>query len=327
MPLSSLLSNGIKEALEKKKGSSADIILFLIAAMRRQGFDADPVILSTRDNGVPNDMYPVLTDYNYVICRLIIEGQQYLLDATEDFNPFGTLPERCLNGKGRLLNEKASAWVDLKPAERGRNLAMMNMKLGEDGIMRGTIQNTFAGYEAIDFRKHYYSHKDHNDYVDDLKKRLPALEIKKVEVKYADEIGKAVVQQIEVEIETFGQSSSSFNFNPFILSKWSENPFKSTERLYPVDFGAPLEMTTIFNLEYPAGFEVINLPEKIGLALPNAGGRYMVDAKGLDNRVTYSNSLIINKSVYSPEEYHYLKELFNKVVEVQNADLLFRKKS
>jgi hypothetical protein len=321
-------SDGIKTAIQNKKGNSADINLFMIGAMRKQKIDASPVILSTRENGLVNDLYPVLSGFNYVVAGVKIGEQLYLLDATDDFHPFGVLPEKCLNGKGRLLHEDGSSWVDLKPADRGKNLNMIVAKLGADGVLRGTLQSTFLGYEAIDFRKEFFSHSNENEYLEDLRSRIPGIEITKMELSNVNEYDKPVVRNLEVEIAAFDNlNENSFLFNPYLLGKWKENPFKSTARLYPVDFGVPIEMTTILTLEYPADLELVNLPENLGLSLPNSGGRYIVDSKGFENKITLTNTLQINKTVFTSHEYHYLRELFQKVVEVQNTDLLFRKKT
>jgi transglutaminase-like putative cysteine protease len=320
-------SDGIKKAVQNKKGNIADINLFLVGALRKQKLDASPVILSTRDNGMANDLYPVLSSFNYVIAAVNIDGKTYLLDATDDFHPFGMLPEKCLNGKGRLLHEDGSSWVELKPADRGKNVLMVNAKLGTDGVLRGTLETTYMGYEAVSFRKQFFSHADPKDYQKDLQSKLGNIEIKKMEIVNADNYTLPVVRKLEVEIPAFDDINSAFLFNPYLLGKWKENPFKSTERLYPVDFGAPIEMVTIVNLEYPAELELVNVPSKVGLSLPNAGGRYIVDANSLQNKLTLTNSLQINKTVFSSQEYHYLRELFQKIIEVQNTDLMFKKRS
>jgi hypothetical protein len=35
---------------------------------------------------------------------------------------------------------------------------------------------------------------------------------------------------------------------------------------------------------------------------------------------------LFNKSIYTPEEYPYLKELFNKIVDTHKTDFVFEKK-
>jgi hypothetical protein len=127
----------------------------------------------------------------------------------------------------------------------------------------------------------------------------------------------------------FGEGSyngDNFLFNPFITEQWQRNPFKSSERLYPVDFGAPLEEITILTLDYPPGYEIDELPSKVGLSLPQNGGRFIFEIQNAMNKLSVNNSLLIAKPVFTSNEYHYLKELFNNVLAVQRTELVFKKK-
>ena len=319
---------GIKKAFDKKIGNVGDINLSLIAALRYAGLNVEPVILSTRSNGLPIELHPVLSDFNYVVAKVNIDDKVYLADATDDFHPFGILPQRCLNGRGRVLGEKESYWIDLKPADRAKQLTVFNLKLESDGVIRGGVQTTYTGYEAIDQRKKIYSFANQNEYIAKLEAQSDVFEIKNHEIKNAEDLDKTLIEKLDIEIPVFDNGrADNFLFNPFILSKWEKNPFKSQERLYPVDFGVPMETVIILNLEYPEEYEIINIPDKIGLALPNSGGRFIFEAKNENNKLTFTHSLVIGKTVFAASEYQYLKELFNRIVQVQNADLIFKKKA
>jgi hypothetical protein len=133
-----------------------DINLSLVAAFRAAGLPADPVILSTRANGFPIEVHPVITDFNYVIATLKLGDKQYLLDATDDFLPFGLVPEKCINGKGRVLAEDDSYWLPLEAPALRKWVAAMTLKIGEDGKMNGSLVNTYYGYAGVDERKRIY---------------------------------------------------------------------------------------------------------------------------------------------------------------------------
>jgi hypothetical protein len=317
---------GIKKAFDQKTGNVGDINLSLIAALRFAGLSVEPVILSTRENGLPIEIHPVLSDFNYLIAKVTIAEQSYLLDATEDLYPFGLIPERCLNGKGRALGEDESYWIELKPTNKRRQMSMLNIKLGDDGILTGNLQTTFVGYEAVRVRKKIYSYSTTQEYIDAVKNTFEGIEVKSVELSNVDDIEKPVLQKMELSIPAFESNSTTFLFNPFITNRWEENPFRSNERLHPVDFGVPIDEVMLVTIQYPQTFEIVNLPEKTGLALPNSGGRYIVDGQNVNGTVTISSSLLINRPIFSSQEYHYLKELFNRIVQVQNTDLLFKRK-
>jgi hypothetical protein len=319
---------GISKAFEARKGNVGDINLSLVAALRHAGLEVEPVILSTRANGTVVELHPVLSEFNYVIAKVNIGEKSYLADATEKYYPFGLLPERCLNGKGRAIGDGKSYWVDLKPNDVGKTVSLYSFVLDDEGVMTGTLETTFIGYDAVNKREEIVSFPSQDEYIRELKGTMGSIEINGYEIKNLDDIEKPITRKLAITLRAFDPDVSNFLFNPFFFDKWSENPFKSRERLYPVDFAAPVERTIVFNLEYPPGFEIVNLPEKGGLSLPNAGGRFLFEAVAKDgNKLSINNSLSIRKTVFSSSEYHYLKELFNRIIQVQGGELVFKKKA
>lgn len=154
-------------------------------------------------------------------------------------------------------------------------------------------------------------------------------DLKKFALKYSfenvDDFTKPMVVNMQIEINAYS-GVNNFLLNPFFIDRWDANPFQSSERLYPVDFGAPMEEIVIFNLEYPDSYLIDELPADLGLALPNAGGRYLFKMQNTGNTLTMNSSLLINKTVFTSDEYHYLKELFSRVVSTQQTDLVFKTK-
>lgn len=318
---------GIKEAFDKRKGNVGDINLSLIAALRYGGINAEPVLLSTRNNGLPTDVHPVLSDFNYVIAKVDLDGKTYLLDATDDFMPFGVIPQRCLNGKGRVLGEKESYWYDLLASEKSRFVTMMNAKLDLDGSIKGTLNTSFFGYDAIDERMKIARAGSIEAYVKEFISSHQGIEVIAFKVENADDLNKPLIRNLEVQI-TNGDNidADQFLFNPFVTGRMEENKFKSPDRLYPVDFAAPVDQSFILTLEYPESFGPVDLPKTVALSLPNSGGRYIFDVKTFGNKLTMNSKLSINRAVFTANEYHYIRELFANMVSIQQNDFYFRKK-
>ena len=115
-------------------------------------------------------------------------------------------------------------------------------------------------------------------------------------------------------------------FSPFIVERWKNNPFRSAERTYPVDFGAPLEELTLLTWSYPPTYSVDELPKNVAIALPQNGGRYLFSTSVVSNKIQVMSNLTLSKSVYSPTEYHILKELFSRVIQSQESQIVLKKK-
>ncbi len=101
--------DALKDIFKKKKGSVAEINLLLVAMLRETGLHADPVILSTRSNGVTNAKYPIYENFNYVVVRAQIDNKIFFLDATQPLLGFGKLPLECYNGHARVVTRNGFA--------------------------------------------------------------------------------------------------------------------------------------------------------------------------------------------------------------------------
>ena len=145
----------------------SSINILLHNALRESGIDVKPILISTRNNGFPTTIFPVIYDYNYLIVQATINDKTYLLDATDSHLNFGDIPFKCLNQFGRLLDFKnGSDWVDLKPSTPSNILYQANLKFNEDNALVGTVKSKRTGYPAYYKKKAYYSNSD--DYLDKL---------------------------------------------------------------------------------------------------------------------------------------------------------------
>lgn len=71
---------GVETAFNERNGNVAEINLMLTSMLKMAGLDANPVLLSTRDNGVA--LFPNRSKFNYVIACVNLDGKQILLDAS-----------------------------------------------------------------------------------------------------------------------------------------------------------------------------------------------------------------------------------------------------
>jgi len=138
----------LRKAYEAHRGTSADVNLLLIAALREAGLPAYPVLLSTRDHGRINPEYPLLERFNYVVALVpLADGKDLLVDATNPLLPCGVLPKRCLNKSGRLIAKKEAdgRWVDLAPAQRHVRYRQVALMLDAQGGLTGNVHEEQSG--------------------------------------------------------------------------------------------------------------------------------------------------------------------------------------
>ncbi len=316
----------LRSAYNDKEGSAGDINLMLTLMLKKVGLKADPVVLSTRSNGIINSYNPVITQFNYVIAHVNIDGKDYLLDATDPLCTFNILPPRCLNGKGFIVSKQGYKWIDLNPDLEYKYTTMANLKINEEGELIGYISNSRKDYAAYSLRKQIEKEKNEDEFIEEIENDNPGLTIENYKYTNIDSIYKPIKEYYEVIIGDKAEMVSDFiYFNPMLFEQVENNPFKLKERKYPVDFSYPIKETYVLNLEVPDGYIVDELPASFQLQLPgnSAAFSYMVNTQG--NRIQLLNKIFINKPVFIYDEYSQLVDFYNKIVEKHAEQIVFKK--
>ena len=319
--------DNIKKALETRSGNVADVNLSLIAALSAANLDAEAVILSTRDNGTVNKLYPVISDFNYLIAKVNIGDKSYLLDATEPLLPFGLLPLRCINDQGRVINlKKPSYWIDLKASQKTVTNYILTGKMTTDGKILGTLTTHTTGYAAFNKRKEILRYNSPDEYVEKLDERLSRIKILEHKILNLDSVENLLTEKYEVEFTiNDGSNHSQFYFSPFFINPVSKNPFNLNERTYPVDLGAASDERITMQISLPEKYQLMEKPKDMAISLPNGGGRYLLQTNLDNDTISVSQILQFNNAIYQPDEYLFLKEFYSRIIQNQKTEFLLKK--
>lgn len=319
--------NGVDVALRNKNGNIADINLALIAVLNAADIEAYPILVSSRENGLPHDLHPVISDFNYVIAGVKIDGELIQLDASDKLLAFGQLPIRAINGQGRIIySKKSSEWIPLENKIVSSTSFIFNGKLGEDGKIRGKLNIAQNGLDAYHKRKEILNFNSIEEYEEALDSRLTNMSLESLEISGLEESNNILLADMDVVIET-GQhlSSSSFVLNPIFIERTVKNPFNLDTRFYPVDLGARKHESYEINIEVPEGMTLISGPSNNNLTLPNNSARYLYRSDFKNNTLSVIQRLSLAKPYYSEDEYFGLKELYSRMIQQQKIDFNFKK--
>lgn len=319
--------NTIKKALDTHSGNTADINLALVAALSAAELDAEAVILSTRENGSVNTLFPVITDFNYVIAKINIDGKPYLLDASEPLMPFGLLPLNCINGQGRVIPlKKPSYWYDLRASQKEATRYNLTGELGKDGKIKGVLTTYSIGYAAFNKRRRILNASSIAEFVEKLDESMPKIKILKHEIKNLDSLENPLTEIYDVEISAFqNMDQVPLFFNPFFIDRTTRNPFNLNERTYPVDLGSQSEQRISLSIKLPNDYNLADKPKELNIALPEGGGRFLCTTSLEDGLLVFNQLLQFNKPIYEPEEYLALKEFYSRIIQVQKTDIILKK--
>jgi hypothetical protein len=139
---------GVRKAYKEKTGNIGDINLMLTAMLRYAGLNADPVLVSTRSNGI--SLFPNRNAFNYVIAAVQAPTGYVLLDASDKFSVPNVLPLQTLNWYGRLIRKDGSSEeIDLMPKKPSLDTVFMNYSIDADGKISGKTRRQSTDYNAL----------------------------------------------------------------------------------------------------------------------------------------------------------------------------------
>ncbi|HMK26088.1 MAG TPA: DUF3857 domain-containing protein [Chitinophagaceae bacterium] len=315
----------LKGLVKTHNGTVAEINLLLTAMMKYADIEADPVILSTRSNGYTLPMYPLLSKFNYVICRVAVDDKKFYLDASEPHIGFGQLPLRCYNGHARVVNKIAEV-VQLNSDELAETkITSIFIINDEKGNLIGSVQQTPGYYESNELRDRV-KEKGREQLQKDIKKDFGAdIVISNFQIdsldKYENELG------IHYDFDIKDEKEDIMYFTPLFGEGFKENPFKSAERFYPVEMPYAMDETVNLQLEVPVGYVVDELPKSVIVKMnEREDGMFEYRISQSGDNISLRSRIRFKRAFFMPEEYETLREFFNLIVSKQAEQIVFKKK-
>ena len=191
--------NGLRKAYSEGVGNCADVNLTLVAVLRELGLNANPVLVSTRSNGIP--IFPTNRGFNYVIAVVETDEGKIVLDASEKYSLPNILPLRAMNWNGTIVrDDKTIGFVKLSSSKVSRKIARLNYKITEDGIVEGVNRITYENYSSLAYRNENGNLKE-EIIISNIEQLNNDLEVLNFRVSNLNSVSKPVVEMYKFEIE------------------------------------------------------------------------------------------------------------------------------
>lgn len=313
----------VRKAWKEKKGSVGQINSLLVMMMREAGLNAEPVIISTRNNGILHPVFPDADKFNYLLAGVKLGENWITLDASSKGYPFGTLPVKCLNGNGWIVSDVQSGWVAVGNGNKSKRTTQVKLNLRENGTIDGDMKIMSKGYSDISRRKSLYK-SGKEDHIKNFNESLLDWEIDSVSFENEDNVYKSLVGNYHI-VNKDSEDSDIIYMNPMIINQYEENPFEADERVMPIDFAYNTNDSYVMEITLPEGYVVDELPKPAVFQLPGKAARYQFSATNVGQKISIINNLKISKLIYNRDEYEGIKKFFELMIEKQSEQIVIKK--
>jgi hypothetical protein len=323
-PRDMYITGHLADVVRKQSGSVGDINLLLVALLRKIGLKADPVVLTTRDEGINLSAFPVLRRLNYVIVRVVIDGKVWYVDAAHRKLGFGQLDEECYNGPARIISRTDSGSVDLEADSVQERKSTVVYISAIDKDAGGTWESTLGPQESYELRKSV-NEESKTKYFKNIQTQYGEdLTISDAGIDSLDQPDDPVKIHYSFNIHKTGDEAKIY-LNPFIGAGLRNNPFMAAERKYPIEMPYVSDELYVFNMQIPDGYAVEELPKSVRGTLNARDGTfdYLIGEQG--GMVQLRCRLKLNKATFSPEDYANLRDFYAMVVKKEAESIVLKK--
>ncbi|RQO34497.1 transglutaminase [Chryseobacterium sp. KBW03] len=315
--------DGIKKLLETKVGNAAEINLFLVMMLREAGLKADPLVISTVENGVINLVSPNISNMNFVLAAISLNDQFHIYDATSKQSSLDEIPLKNWNQFGILVTKGKSLQIQMTNTKSSNTFLTANAKINDDGSISGTYSDKDTGAYAM------YAKDSYDDNAEKYKKQYK----ENFSMDFTD-INSKVLESGEFESSMKFSSSNLIDrvgkkmiINPMLFLNKSSNEFDQVEaRKYPIDFGSPITKVKKVILEIPEGYTIEEMPKPKRIVTEDKEIEYTYSVEQKGNKLEVTTTTKISSSDYPKEYYPAFKQIWGVASKFENQVISLVKK-
>lgn len=318
-----LMSSSPRNAADKGTGNSAEINSVLMAAVKDAGFDVVPLLLNPRSRGRLPLAHPSFDGISTFILRVTLDdGKFAYLDGTDPDSDVDLLPTDLLVDRARIYGVSGDVgWCDLSRLAPGNTHINMTLGFDPELSVHGRITERYTNVPALRCSSAYGDARSEEEYVEALEEehhiRIDSLTINGLRSAH-------LTQEFTMTREP--ETAGDFIYlNATIIPFLTENPFKSPERKYPVEFDNPASYTMQGVLRLPEGYVVEELPRAARFNAFDGDITCFYMAQATNGVIQFNMRFNQKRLIFLPEEYADLQAFYGAVVNICNSRIVLRK--
>ena len=309
-----------KDFVSQKTGNMAEVNLFLCGMLKAAGYEATPILLSTRNHGKIPKNYPFTNFFNAVVVMVTQNGRTFLTDATNPLIKFDRIPPYCINDYGLIIDKEKEGWVDLsnKYQSVSNNSFMVSVDTTkmEANILLSKVTTEMESY----YLKNLYGDdpKNFEEYLTD----QGFSDVGNVKIRNFERPDKPFffAAQVNSELEVIGER---IVISPFFNLSIKENPLQQDDRTYPIDLIYAKTENFTSRITIPKGYVASELPENI--KVDDELVTISISYSQVDNQISVQGTYAFKKAVYEAKNYQQLKDHFETIVSRFNKQIVLKK--
>jgi hypothetical protein len=320
-------SNDIETSWKNKYGNPTSINIILVVLLRELGFDANPLLLSTRGNGKVYIYRPTIENFNYVITYINLDGQNLVIDASSHSSDVNLLPAHCLNDAGLVFEKSMAKWITLDCNKTYKSNKQYSVQLGEGDILIGSITADYFDFGIVDYFNKIEGASSSVEISKKLEAETMGMHITSIDppAMAGSESGAFRTKYDFTLNDKLTVQDNYLLFDCMLSLGTTENPLKEKTRSHPVEFLYPIKEVSSLVFIVPSGYKVEQLPKNVIFKTTSKEASYSFSVTHIENKIAISSVLNITEKYFTPEQYDELKRFFDAIISKNKEQIILSK--
>lgn len=320
-------NSNVEDVLKHGYAYSREIDYLFVGLARAAGFDATEVYIAPRnfEMFLPNrNEVDQLSDE---ITWVRAGGQEYYLDPSARYFPFGLLPWYETEAGGIKVDKHGATIVNTPEGKSSDATLTRNadLELKDDGSIAGTLQIDFTGQRGALIREENRKEDETGRtkfFEDEVKGWLPVgAEFKVTKIANWDNNDLPVHVEGTLTIPSFANSAERRMLTPLeIFQPTQMSEFAAEKRFNFVYIHYAYEEIDDIKLRLPLGYKAGALPPDRNVNLGAVS--YQISATARDNGLEVKRHLVEGGVVFTKEQYPVLRSFFGTVRADDDAQMV-----
>jgi hypothetical protein len=308
----------VEDVWKRGYGNGSEITWLFLALARAGGFEASPVMISTRDRHLFDAKLMKPWDLNTNVVLVKLNGKDIYLDPGIAFAPFGLLPWHETGVTGLRVDAAGGAWIITtlpRPAESGME-RKATLQLDDAGALEGKASITFKGVSALRRRLDEYQEDDAQRkkfLEDEIKSYIPV----PVEVELSnlpDWNSSSTILVAEYNLKVPGWASVAGRrtlLSVGLFSGSEKHVFEGASRVHPIYFSFPYSDDDDVTITLPPRTQISNLPQPQHVDQKVCS--FGLTAESKEGSLHITRNLVVDVHMMGPKYYDSLRTFFQAV--------------
>jgi len=307
----------VMDVLRHGYGDRSDITLFFVALARGAGFPSSVVFVAGRSSQLFDREVLSFNQLDSQVAMVRVNGKKVFLDPGTRFCPYG-LMRWFRTGTAAMDMNDPGEFIATPPASEEEAVVFRSadLKMTDDGAVKGEVRLEFAGSEALERRLAALDTDEagrKKELEDEVKALLPEnARVEMTDSRNWDNEDTSLLAIFHVEIPEFASAAGKRMLIPVgLFQPKSKRTLKSGPRKYPIYYQYAYTEHDNISFEFPQGYALETLPTSQNASTKFAN--YSSSASTTRNHLNIERSLKLMGVFFPVERYEELRDFFARV--------------